>query len=367
MKNVMKRAFVSAAATSALALTGALIAPAAMAADGAGGPDISAGVTTQVCEKVPGEYVLASGKMTWAIRDSFNSYILNGPAQGAIEATDGTMWDGKAFSFNAGEGSFSVGTHAGSFNFPGTIHYTGHGGVLDLTFSNMRLVAGEGAASIHLDVKGKALDGSVFDKKDVNFADVDFSGHTHEGPKTLFNEAPATLTKAGAEAFAGFYKAGEPLAPATGELVLAPKEVCTDKPVDENPSDKPGKGEQPGGTDQPGGSDEPSDQPGGGDKPGDGDKPGGDDGKQPQKPGTDGTTKPGADKGTDGKTGDKGKTDSKGTVKIQGKADTQTKGTNPKAGKGKPGLAKTGATVGTVIALSAGALGLGVLIRRRRA
>lgn len=235
MKNVMKRAFISAAAATAVAITSTIATPAAFADDGAT-HTTPAPATERVCENVPGEFELTSGILKWGLRSSFTNYILKGPAQGKILPTDVT-WDGSEFTFAATNGSFSAREHSGTFNYKGSIQFTGHGGDLDLTFSNLKLVAHGRSANFHVDIAGKTLKGTSFDNKDVVFATVDLSGHRHEGPKTIFDNAPVVLTQAGAEAFAGFYKAGDDLAPATGELVMAPKQVCTDKPVTPGPGD----------------------------------------------------------------------------------------------------------------------------------
>ena len=335
MKTVKKRASISIAAACALALTTALAGPAAFAEEAASEtqPVPAAG---EECVVIPGEYTFDSGTLTWGIRSSFTDYIVN-KAHGAIEP-QGVQWNAQdmLFTFTATSGEFGAANHGGHFEYAGSIRFTAHGGVLDTTFSNLKLVIANREAHFVVDAKGKNMDGSTYDEKGIAFAKVDMSKHRHEGANsehTYFDKAPVVLTEAGTKVFAGFYKAGEALDVATGELHLVPKKKCTKvdpkdepkvEPKDEpkvNPKDKSEVGAQPGV--QANGSAHPKV-----------------DSKNAALPGS----------------GDK-----KSDIKNSGNksAGDQVKTT------GNKGLAKTGSATGAVMALSASVVLAGLSLRRR--
>lgn len=374
MQTTMKRAFVSATAACALVASSLFAGAAALAAEGetraadtvatdtaaTGAPGTGATVPapaeaagTQKCEPVPGEFTMTAATLKWAIRDSFNEYIEKRGKPGKITPTDVTWADG-VFTFKGTEGSFAPRAHEGVFKFAGSIHYTKHDGALDMTFSNFALKSKGRSVTINADVTGKDMGGKAFDKKDLPLGAVDFSGHTHEGSKTLFANAPVVFTAEGAEVFAGMYKAGEAMASMTGELDMTPKQRCQDDANSGSDNAGANAGANNGaGTDNNAGTNDDSNAG----APGNTQNPKG----NVTDPKAD-NTQPKADaKGDKDAQGDK--TDvGKGTPKPPTKGDAAKADT--KAGN-KVALAKTGSSAGVLVVLAASVMALGVVLRRR--
>jgi hypothetical protein len=144
-----------------------------------------------------------SATLNWGVKASFLSYIKGGIAKGNITTGGGAAQSGSGLTWGTGSGSLANG---GTVSFPGSVHFTGHNGILDTTFSNLRIKStGAGKASIILDSKSQDMDGKDASAANVDFATVSFSGDGSTG----INNGTVTLTAAGAKAFAGFYSAGQ--------------------------------------------------------------------------------------------------------------------------------------------------------------
>jgi hypothetical protein len=143
---------------------------------------------------------IAGATLQWGIKESFRTYI-GGFANGAVTVS-GNVAETPAYTWTGGVGSEASGT----VGYTGSVHFTGHSGALDLAISNVRIVKADATGSIRADV---ASSGVV--TTDVEFATLDLSGVATAGGVTSVSGAPATLTAAGAEAFAGFYDAGAEL------------------------------------------------------------------------------------------------------------------------------------------------------------
>ncbi|WP_291277760.1 HtaA domain-containing protein [Galactobacter sp.] len=149
----------------------------------------------------------ASGSATlnWGIKASFLSYIQGGIAKGNISTAGGAAQSGSGLTWGTGSGSLANG---GTVTFPGSVHFTGHNGILDTTFSNLRIKsAGSGKATLILDSKSQDMDGKDASQSNVTFANITFSGDGSNG----ITNGKVSLTADGAKAFAGFYSAGQSL------------------------------------------------------------------------------------------------------------------------------------------------------------
>ncbi len=189
---------------------------------------------------------LTGGEVDWGIKQSFREYVKS-PTRaagqievsgGAQEAADGT------YKFPVGSGAYDTTTHVVEVQGIGTVHFTGHfmGGVpaLDMTFSNPRVVIGK-TSVVYADVTSKSLmTGEMTSYPGVEFALVDASTTkpVSEGEAMSLSGMPAELTAAGSQAFAGFYKAGEPLDPLSLVASYAPK-VTPEEPKKEEPKAEP--------------------------------------------------------------------------------------------------------------------------------
>ncbi len=166
----------------------------------------------------------ADNTLTWGIKESFRSYVTGPIASGSISSI-GAVTDTAPFVWSSGTGSIASGLTSGSVSYDGGIHFTGHSGQLDLTLENPTITVTSGtAATLYADVTSKPMGSATATVyADVAFATVTLGTPTSSGSVATWTAAPAVLTAAGAQAFAGFYGAGMPLDPLTfSASVLAP-------------------------------------------------------------------------------------------------------------------------------------------------
>ena len=153
---------------------------------------------------------VASADLGWGVRDSFRNYIRGGIANGSWDL-NGTTYSNNAFQWVKGTGSFKDGK--GSISFTGSVHFTGHHGILDTTISNPRLEINGKTAVLYATVVGNNMDGKSQNYGEVALLNVDVSGLQVSGDKISISGAGTTITTEGAKAFAGFYEAGKDMAP----------------------------------------------------------------------------------------------------------------------------------------------------------
>ena len=153
---------------------------------------------------------VASADLGWGVRDSFRNYIRGGIANGSWDL-NGTTYSNNAFQWAKGTGSFKDGK--GSISFTGSVHFTGHHGILDTTISNPRLEINGKTAVLYATVVGNDMDGKSQNYGEVALLNVDVNGLQVSGDKISISGAGTTITAEGAKAFAGFYEAGKDMAP----------------------------------------------------------------------------------------------------------------------------------------------------------
>ena len=147
----------------------------------------------------------------WGFKESFRSYISGTIANGQWTVADGATYATPDFGFSGGTGTLEAGT--GTIAFPGSIEFTGHGGILDTIVANPQLrFDGSDSGMLLLDVSGMTQEGLPIDEKAVEFAVVDLRSATTTNGTYDLAAAPVTLTSAGAKAF-GTYDAGTALDP----------------------------------------------------------------------------------------------------------------------------------------------------------
>ncbi|RKS90130.1 Htaa protein [Microbacterium sp. AG790] len=112
-------------------------------------------------------------------------------------------------------------------SFGGAASFTGHGGLLDLTISNPVIqVTGARTATLSAYVQSQAYGGSPSVDGRVVLANLTLPAATTRGGAIVWTDAAATLTAAGAEAFGGFYSAGESLDPVSFTFPLGAEVPC---------------------------------------------------------------------------------------------------------------------------------------------
>lgn len=193
----------SGAGTSA-STTGGGSAPAA-GAPAAGGASQSG--QPAKCDAVR---AVTSANAAWAIKESFQSYITGSIAKGRWTLS-GASHSGGKFQFTGSKGNVDTETKQGSVLYDGSVHFTGHNGVLDLKISNPEIHFNGNSGQIIAQVQSSNMEGKRRDFGRVAIANLQFSNLSVGD--TVRGEASATLTSDGAHAFADFYEAGIQLAP----------------------------------------------------------------------------------------------------------------------------------------------------------
>lgn len=160
---------------------------------------------------------VSGASIQWGVKESFRTYVTGPIADGSI-----------AGGWGAGSGAYSTDNDRGRVGFGGSIHYTGHGGLLDLTLSNPRIqVDSATSASLILTVQSKGFNGSPdINASAVAFATLALPAATETSSRISWSGATATLTAAGADAFAGFYSAGQALDPVSFAFPLGTEVEC---------------------------------------------------------------------------------------------------------------------------------------------
>ncbi|MGW9469435.1 HtaA domain-containing protein [Cellulosimicrobium funkei] len=153
--------------------------------------------------------------LSWGVSDRFRSYVTGPIAKGSV-STDGVRDGGSAFTWSGGKGSFNTDLGKGRASFGGSVSFSGHEGILDLRISNPRVVVDGSSGTLVVDVQSSDMEGNKSSSTGVAFASLDLSGKKATSGSTItWSGVPATLTAAGAKAFAGFYEAGTALSPVT--------------------------------------------------------------------------------------------------------------------------------------------------------
>lgn len=181
---------------------------------------------------------VADGAMTWGVKDSFRNYITGRIANGQITVKDGAKLVGGNLQYPSSASSITSDT-AGVIRFGGTVNFTGHNGVLDLTFSDIAMRINGSSAEISVDYSSRKYEG--MDKKepgpietgsDVVIAKVALNSAPDFSKDSVNLAGTTTLTQSGVAAFGGFYDAGTQLDNTAGTLSL--KDECGPPPTDTN-------------------------------------------------------------------------------------------------------------------------------------
>ncbi|MBQ0867184.1 HtaA domain-containing protein [Streptomyces sp. RK75] len=190
---------------------------------GSGSGSASGGASSGT--KQPASGAIADGNLDWGVKASFRKYVTGPIANGKVETSDGARSTDGGYRFPKGSGTFADGALNASFD--GGVRFLGHkeGSAysLDLTFSHLKVRAKGAKGSLVADVRSKdRASGKVSTDKAVTVASLklDSGALTPREDIVSVQKAPATLTAAGAEAFGGFYQAGDALDPVTVAVSL---------------------------------------------------------------------------------------------------------------------------------------------------
>lgn len=167
---------------------------------------------------------IADGTLGWGVKQSFRTYVVDGPAKGRITASGGAKQasGNGVFTFGGADGSYD--TDAGTLTaaFKGAVNFKGHeaNGTygLDLTLSGLAVELDGGTGELTADVEslGKTSDDVVLAKLTAATSDL-----KAEDDVLTLDDVTAELTKAGAQAFGGFYTEGTVLDPVDLSVALS--------------------------------------------------------------------------------------------------------------------------------------------------
>ena len=170
----------------------------------------------------PDPGAVTGARLEWGLKESFRNYVKGGIAHGGWTLT-GVTGDGPFRWEDLTAGEFDQET-GGLLDFAGSVRFTGHDGLLDLTISQPRFRVADGVAELLLDVRSKGLENpnEFVELDDAVFATLDLDAVTPTVANGVISYAavPATLTAEGATGFAGFYEAGTALDPVTVAIAL---------------------------------------------------------------------------------------------------------------------------------------------------
>jgi hypothetical protein len=185
---------------------------------------------------------VTSGGLDWGVKESFRTYITGPIASGTITLGGGATQNGNGtFHFPAASGSSFDGAAATpTATFSGSVHFEGHDGLLDMTFSNLRVVRNGSAGVLVADVVAVPFESTTATEPPpavtytgVELAALSGGSYATDATSASWSGASSSLTTAGVPAFGGFYPAATALDPVTYSLVLAEDEPDPDPEPDE--------------------------------------------------------------------------------------------------------------------------------------
>lgn len=163
---------------------------------------------------------VTGGTIDWGVRASFRNYIVSPIAHGSITVGGGASVNADGtyrFAVSGGNHDAAASTSVAS---GGSVSFVGHGGVLEMTISDVRVSVSGSSGELIANVVSRPFTTTTETNPPVTYDNVvlgalDLSGVTPDvGTDTAtWSGIPVTLTEAGAAAFGGFYAAGESLDP----------------------------------------------------------------------------------------------------------------------------------------------------------
>jgi hypothetical protein len=167
---------------------------------------------------------ITDGTLGWGVKESFRTYVVGSVANGKITASDSATQaaDNGVFTFTDATGAYDTDADTLVAAFAGAVNFKGHEATdgtygLDLTLSEVKVELDGGKGELRADVTSLGEE-----KQDVPLADLtaDSAELTAEDDVITLDDVRATVTKEGAEAFAGFYSEGTELDPVDLSVAL---------------------------------------------------------------------------------------------------------------------------------------------------
>src|SRR5699024_762860 len=176
-------------------------------------------------------------------------------------------FDGDAFTFSDGSGAGDSADGTALVAYPGTISFTAHEGLLDLTVSDLRLrIDTPTTGAIVATMVSRSLETGQYETFNaIDQAEVTLSGAEEAQRALRRSDAPDTLTQEGGGGLGRFYEAGTALDPVSAEITFTSTEedVTPPPPGDPQVPTTPGGSETPERSGDPAGGDPAGGDPGG--------------------------------------------------------------------------------------------------------
>lgn len=168
--------------------------------------------------------VVSGATLTWGVKAAFREYVTGSVAHGSV-STSGVSGSGP-FTWTGGSGTYNTADRVGGAAFGGSVRFTGHGGALDVTVSDLRVQVAAGGAQGTL--YGTIRTGDTT-RANVAVATLALSSGSAStsGGQVRWTGVPARLTSSAASSFEGFYSAGEAMDPVSFTLPLGATTACT--------------------------------------------------------------------------------------------------------------------------------------------
>jgi hypothetical protein len=171
---------------------------------------------------------VTGGTVSWGVKSSFQEYVQGPGSAGTVVASNGATYAGALGNPQPVVFPVSGGTHESpntSASSTGKVVFTGHGGILEVQFTDVRVNVTGTTGTIVVDATSRpngATPQPPVTYDDVTFATLDLSAVTPTVTSTSYvaNNVPAVLTSAGVPILANFYAAGTALDPVSLNLSL---------------------------------------------------------------------------------------------------------------------------------------------------
>ncbi|GAA3582564.1 hypothetical protein GCM10022198_02250 [Klugiella xanthotipulae] len=177
---------------------------------------------------------VSAGTLTWGVKESFRAYISGTIANGSWEVADGATYTTPTFGWSNPAGGFSEKTGSGTASFTGSIRFTGHDDILNLTLANPQIeVVSPTEAYLLLDLRSNDPEGNESVRETaVRAATLELTAplEISSGNTVTRERVAATLTEPGVVAFAEFYEQGADLDPLNFSLTFGPCPAASEAP-----------------------------------------------------------------------------------------------------------------------------------------
>ncbi|WP_053544044.1 HtaA domain-containing protein [Corynebacterium deserti] len=178
---------------------------------------------TGVCT-ASGSLGVTQATAQWGVKASFQNYIRGSIAKGQW-TLNGVGFENQQFQFQGASGAVDVTNKSGSIVYPGSIHFTGHDGILDMQISNLEISFSGNSGELIAEVVSSDMEGNSTNYGRTVVGTLNFSSLTVTDSHAQ-GAASVALSEAGSKAFADFYTPGTALDPISFSATLGGASNC---------------------------------------------------------------------------------------------------------------------------------------------